>query len=268
VHLTPDQDAFWDWTWDAMAKYDVPALINYVRKDANVAQVAWIGHSQGTMQMFGALASQSFDSRHLSQFIALAPATFIGHVSVPFIHMIADIPPSVMRDLFGRKGMWDAPTSLQGPVCGWYPPVCDDFINAVFGADGTATLNQTRLPIYAAHVPAGTSTLNMLHYRQTLRRNDFSAYDYGSATLNEQHYNQPTPPPYNMTEIVTPPISIFAGTTDSMADPEDVAHLLSVLGKAPKKVVFIDDYDHMDFTWSDTAWEKVYTPVLSLLEAA
>ena len=35
-----------------MAKYDMPAMVEYVRKTTGVSQVYWVGHSQGTLIMF------------------------------------------------------------------------------------------------------------------------------------------------------------------------------------------------------------------------
>jgi hypothetical protein len=54
--LNPDVDgeAFWTFTWDEMAKYDVPALINFVTSFTNTSSLSWVGHSEGTIQMFAA----------------------------------------------------------------------------------------------------------------------------------------------------------------------------------------------------------------------
>ena len=44
--LKPSQKEFWNFTWDDMAKYDLPALINYVVTKAQVDKIGYIGHSQ------------------------------------------------------------------------------------------------------------------------------------------------------------------------------------------------------------------------------
>jgi pimeloyl-ACP methyl ester carboxylesterase len=54
--LNPDVDgeAFWTFSWDEMAKFDVPAMINYVTSYTNTSSLSWVGHSEGTIQMFAA----------------------------------------------------------------------------------------------------------------------------------------------------------------------------------------------------------------------
>lgn len=72
-----------------MAKYDVPANIDYIINETNVSKVAYVGHSQGTTQMFAALADnedQYVDK--VSAFVALGPVTKIrntGDFSLKYI---------------------------------------------------------------------------------------------------------------------------------------------------------------------------------------
>lgn len=37
-----------------MALLDAPAMINYVTEKTNVSSIGWVGHSEGTIQMFAA----------------------------------------------------------------------------------------------------------------------------------------------------------------------------------------------------------------------
>lgn len=48
--LDPDLDKkqFWDYSFEDMGKYDLPALFNYVLMKTGVKTVTYIGHSQGT----------------------------------------------------------------------------------------------------------------------------------------------------------------------------------------------------------------------------
>ena len=47
VHLDPDTDKpqFWDYSFEDMAKYDLPALFNYILIKTVVKSVSYIGHS-------------------------------------------------------------------------------------------------------------------------------------------------------------------------------------------------------------------------------
>ncbi|CAH8504762.1 unnamed protein product, partial [Dicrocoelium dendriticum] len=44
--LTTDDQSYWDFSWDEMADYDLPASINYVLSTTKTKSLAYIGHSQ------------------------------------------------------------------------------------------------------------------------------------------------------------------------------------------------------------------------------
>lgn len=51
--LNPDKDlAYWEFSFTEMGKYDAPAMVDFVRNMTSVDKVTFIGHSQGTSQMF------------------------------------------------------------------------------------------------------------------------------------------------------------------------------------------------------------------------
>ena len=54
--LNPDKDnSFWEFTFVDFARYDVKGQIEYVRNQTG-KKVGYVGHSQGTIQMFAALS--------------------------------------------------------------------------------------------------------------------------------------------------------------------------------------------------------------------
>jgi len=58
AHLDPDwNDSFWHYSFDEMGEYDVPANMNYIMKYTGYQKLGVVGHSQGTSQMFYALAN-------------------------------------------------------------------------------------------------------------------------------------------------------------------------------------------------------------------
>jgi len=81
-HLTLDPDdrnqktEFWDFDWEDMARDDLPAVFIYISNVTKFEKIAYIGHQEGTTQMFYALETNSeFFAKHLSVFVALSPAT-------------------------------------------------------------------------------------------------------------------------------------------------------------------------------------------------
>lgn len=56
---------------------------------------------------------------------------------------------------------------------------CDAVIFALTGSD-YCNVNETRLPLYVARTPAGTSVQDMIHWTQGVRSGKFQKYDFGS----------------------------------------------------------------------------------------
>lgn len=55
----------------------------------------------------------------------------------------------------------------------------------------------------------------------------FRHFDYGDIE-NQRHYNQTTPPEYNLTNAVAP-IAVYYSSSDWVADPRDVQTLVNEL---------------------------------------
>merc|ERR1711936_1263709 len=85
----------------------------------------------------------------------------------------------------------------------YIPKVCTFFMNIVAGKDNKF-MNRTRIPIYFAHTPAGTSRKNMLHWFQIVHSGRFAKYNYW------------TPPEYDISTIHTP-VVLITGSHDTLA---------------------------------------------------
>jgi lysosomal acid lipase/cholesteryl ester hydrolase len=57
-----------------MAKYDVPAAVDYILNKTGHSSLGYVGYSQGTSKVFAALSISEDLNRKISQVIALAPA--------------------------------------------------------------------------------------------------------------------------------------------------------------------------------------------------
>jgi pimeloyl-ACP methyl ester carboxylesterase len=65
-----------------MGRYDVPANIQYVLEKTGKSKLSYIGHSQGTSQMFAALsdsATKDYVNSKVDVFIALAPIVYLAN---------------------------------------------------------------------------------------------------------------------------------------------------------------------------------------------
>ncbi|VDO83187.1 unnamed protein product [Heligmosomoides polygyrus] len=89
---------------------------------------------------------------------------------------------------------------------------------------GIYTFYQTRTPVYLSHTPAGTSSLNIMHWLQMVKKGTVAMYDYGTKE-NKKKYGQANPPEYDFTKIENP-IYVYSGDSDWLADPDDVSGYL------------------------------------------
>ncbi|KJE94109.1 lysosomal acid lipase/cholesteryl ester hydrolase [Capsaspora owczarzaki ATCC 30864] len=266
THLSTNDAEFWDFTWDDMANYDVPAVVSYVLNSTNATKVGYVGHSQGTTQAMAALSLLHPElADKLSVFIALCPVAHIGHTTSLLLKGLAELHADQLVSLLGLKEFIPDTATLHKllpAICIPVPSLCEDGIFLIAGFD-QADYNVTRQPVYMAHFPSSTSTKNMIHWAQDVRTDKFQRYDYGTAAANRQHYGTDTPPQYNVTNIRAPMV-VFAGGHDALADPTDVAQLMKEL-PANVPYVSVEAYGHLDFVWGEHANTTVYQQVIQYL---
>ena len=73
-------DKFWDFSLDQMAKYDIPAMIDYVLEATQQRHVFYVGHSQGSMLMMAALSENEDLAHKIKVNFALAPISRMNNV--------------------------------------------------------------------------------------------------------------------------------------------------------------------------------------------
>ncbi|EDV27058.1 uncharacterized protein TRIADDRAFT_54597 [Trichoplax adhaerens] len=268
VTLKPDQDAFWNWSWDEIAKYDLPAMLEYVLNFTKQSHLVYVGHSQGTLVAFAEFSKNHVLAKKVKLFVALAPITTIDHIKSG-LKYLAYISQD-LSDLFQLLGYKDfLPNDfliklLATEVCGtrYLNKLCEDMIFLITGFD-KPQLNVTRLPVYLSHTPAGTSVRNMLHFAQMYLSKKFQMFDFGNKHENKLHYDQTTPPIYHVNKMHVP-TAVFSGGHDFLADPTDVKSLLS---KIPNLVFnrTLSDYEHLDFIWGLNSATKVYRETVRLI---
>lgn len=68
------------YSFDEMAKYDLPAMISYTLKKTGGKQLHYVGHSQGTMIAFAHLSRNPDLNKQIKSIFALAPVASVGHI--------------------------------------------------------------------------------------------------------------------------------------------------------------------------------------------
>ncbi|XP_040463283.1 lysosomal acid lipase/cholesteryl ester hydrolase-like [Falco naumanni] len=262
--LNPSQKEFWQFSFDEMGKYDIPAELHFIMNTTGQEDVYYVGHSEGTTAAFIAFSTHPELAKRVKMFSALAPVITGVDATSPLIK-IARIPEPLIRLLLGCKGTMRQDEFLKGPAtqfCTSLDKFCGHILCNIAGGN-IRNLNASRIDIYVAHSPAGTSVQNILHWHQLVVKDRFQAYDYGCKE-NMKKYNQSTPPAYKI-EKISIPIAVWSGGDDKFADPKDIAKLLPRI----TNLIYHDHFPawgHLDFIWGLDATEKMYWKIIELIK--
>ncbi|KAI6175985.1 Lipase [Aphelenchoides bicaudatus] len=222
ISLHPKYKEFWQFSWDEMAKYDLPAMFDKIEKVTGQKQIYYVGHSQGTLIMFAKLASEPTFEKRIKRFFALAPVAEVKRIKGMLKFLADDLYPWIFDIL--PDGEFLPSNWLMKLISDWVcnnfigEAICDNIIFLIAGPE-IESLNKTRTAVYTSHAPAGTSVQNMDHWTQTAKIGKMQKFDYRDSKKNQQHYGQSIPPDYALTEITGPEIHLYSSKEDYLADP-------------------------------------------------
>ncbi|XP_006831183.1 PREDICTED: lipase member K-like [Chrysochloris asiatica] len=267
LKLSTKSTEYWAFSLDEMAKYDLPATLNFITEKTGQEQLFYVGHSQGTTIGFIAFSTNPELAKKIKIFFALAPVVTVNYTQSP-MKRFTTLSRQVVKAFFGDK-MFSPHTFFHQfvatKVCNqkFFHRICSNFLFTLSGFDQN-NLNMSRLDVYLAQGSEGTSVQNMLHWAQAVNSGRFQAFDWGNSNQNMMHFNQSTPPFYNVTKMEVP-TAVWNGGQDIVADPKDVENLLPKLSNFIY-YKWIPHYNHMDFYLGQDAPQEVYQDLISLME--
>lgn len=280
-NMTPFNSKFWSYSFQEMGEFDVKANIDFVLKVTGEEKLVYVGHSQGTSQMFAALGKKStadFVNQKVKKFIALAPVVYLANSDNKFLNTIAHSTLFVEgAKLFGVDEWLPgacSQTSIQSQfehyVCKLEPILCEIILSGMDQNPKYDNLNN--MPLFVEHIPSGTSLRTLLHYQQFIVQKDkhhpsFRMYDHGFFG-NLKAYGQITAPEFDLSHIGIP-VRGFVGLQDTLGDPTDNAILranLQSLSKDYKDYIY-DNVGHMTFMWALDP-SRMFTDVLHEIATA
>jgi len=262
---TPNNPQFWDFSWDEMALFDLPANINYILQYTGVPTLAYAGHSEGTIQAFAGFISNHTLASRVNVYLALAPVAFVKYVRGILLQAMAKLDTDDLFELLGVEEFYppNVIDKLLPGYCDLFPQLCAFDVDLVCGP--TTFLNDSRVGYYLDYEPNPTSVKNMAHWAQGVREGTFGRFDYG-AQGNLLHYNQTTPPQYDPAQYPQNlPTVLFCGEEDYLADPADVAILLQTLSITPF-VHTETQYAHLDPLLGINAYSRIYPIMLQFMQ--
>uniref|UniRef100_A0A3B4BB67 Lipase n=1 Tax=Periophthalmus magnuspinnatus TaxID=409849 RepID=A0A3B4BB67_9GOBI len=255
--LDPKQNEYWAFSHDEMALQDLPAVINYILNVTQQEQLYYIGHSQGTTIGFMAFSSLPSIAAKVKLFVALAPVATVMFTQSPMTKL-SILPEFVTWEVFGRRAFLPQSHYIEWfaeHVCTKHSALCG---NLFFVLCGFNEYNLNMMPSPCVRCPP------ILFLFQAVKGGKLSAFDYGDKE-NMKHYNQSTPPDYDVRKMKVP-TALFTGGHDTLADPKDVALLIPQISN----LVFhlhLEEWEHLDFIWGLDAKDKMFPSILKLLQS-
>ena len=79
--LNPKTDHhYWDFSYDELAIYDLPAYVDYIKAQVGVPQVIYMGHSQGTFTWMLKVLHEPAWQNNFKAFFGLCQVFFIQDI--------------------------------------------------------------------------------------------------------------------------------------------------------------------------------------------
>lgn len=215
-----------------MAIHDLPSMIEYVLNSTGRTNLTYVGHSQGTTQMFAALTmNNDYYKQRLNGFIAFGPVTSLANIRSGFIKTLAEFRLDTLfyylnfHEMLGTSASVEA---FEDVVCKHFGILCSGLLELLSDVNEDND-DMDRFLVFIAHFPSGTSLKTLIHFADSYRHGRFAQLD-GT--------------PYNLDNIKDIPIGLFVGGNDRLATVDDNKNLKVFLDRN-NDVKFYDVYDSM-----------------------
>lgn len=274
--LNPSMPEFWKWTFQDLADFDFPATINKVLSITSYEKLWYIGHSQGSLIAFARLSEDPLLSNKLFGILALAPVFSLKYVKGPWKSLSPYVAKLINSKMISpdleflpqsRAGRWIATMASKSPgsMRRFGYRSARNLLLTWSNFDPSRYV-ATRLEVFLAHTPAGTSFRNIIHFAQNVGSSVIKKLDFG-AELNRAKYGCSEAPNYDFTNISSD-LYLFVGSNDWLATQEDNLQFISKFTQSkPDSTleVFWSDNDHLDFIWGKESHSKLFPKIISIL---
>jgi pimeloyl-ACP methyl ester carboxylesterase len=237
------------WTVDDVVRFDVPAILDYVRCETGHDRVNWIGHSLGGMLVFPYIELAK-DPERITNFVGMG-STIIQ----------AEIPQrDMLRANRGLRllSLVASPGRLGRPLAFFRAPGMERIDRFYYSNENVDRLTISRFYGYTLE-DTGPGALRQLdpylahgHMLSADRRIDYAA---------------------RLCEVTLPTL-LVAGVADILSDLPSTELTFAALGSPDKTLLRfgrsngnVADYGHCDLVWSRYAPREIFPPVIDWLDA-
>lgn len=264
VSMSEKDKKFWDWSWQQMALYDLSAMIHYISSVTD-SKVFVVGHSQGTIMSLAAFTEPNI-AKDVAGAALLCPISYLGHVSSQFVLRLVSMHLDQMLLAMGIHQLnfkSNVGTQILDSICDGHAD-CNNMLSSITGKN--CCFNDSRVDFYLEYEPHPSSSKNLHHLFQMIRKGRFAKYDYGR-WRNMKEYGQPEPPNFDLTKIPgSLKLWMGYGGNDALADVTDFQQTIGELQSKPE-LLYLENYGHLDFLLSVKAKEDVYDNMIGFFRS-
>ncbi|CAI0456911.1 unnamed protein product [Linum tenue] len=267
--LKPNEHAFWNWSWDELVLFDLPAFVDHVQQETG-QKMHYVGHSLGTLIALGSF-SEGLLVDKLKSAVFLSPIAYLSHMNTVIGALAAKAFVGEMTELLGFAEFnpkMKLVTQFLDALCASPGVDCYDLVSAFTGKN--CCLNSSTVDLFLQNEPQSTATKNMVHLAQTVRDGVLAKFNYGTADYNMMHYGEASPPVYNLSNIPHDlPVFLSYGGQDALSDIRDVQRLLDSFRAHDVdklSVQYVREYAHADFIMGVNAKDIVFNQVVSFFK--
>ncbi|EFC44938.1 lipase/esterase [Naegleria gruberi] len=300
-----DEVEFWKFSIDEIAKYDMPAIIDFVRNATCQSKICWVGMSQGAGQLFAALSQTEYAhyKNYLSAIVGLSPACFLKkNPESTFLRLLIKTPSFI----FGRREFMLIILIGQLLLPASFLAKGGEYALKLLNIQQKPLPNHPLKGEWFKNIPLGcTSVNNVVHWLRMLniggclrKFNGIEKYPIDEMLdrwREVYHSNLSHQQQDKKQQEYVPPLFVFLGGKDNVIDYEEsIKHFGccdSVLvtdetGEHPPKnistcpgscpvsnnvrckILFDPEYGHTDFLWAepDAKHQRHYDKVIQFLE--
>ncbi|XP_026322794.1 lipase 3-like [Hyposmocoma kahamanoa] len=249
---------YYDFSWQEIGLYDLPAIIDYVRRQTN-EPLNFIGHSMGATALLVLLSSVPKYNDFLRMAILLGPLVYMKNIKGPLriISLMTEPPLEDFFKILGNGAFVPSrklPDNLLKRFCLNEVLLCG---NPLFFMSGVPR-NHTQWSEYFTkllfqHIPAGGSTKTFLHYAQLVKSGKF--HKFGEVDQE-----------FPLKEVTTP-VALISSSDDWLASIPDLVRLyINIFNPIEHYIIRDRNISHTDFVWGPNANKLVFPKVIELLQ--
>lgn len=127
VSLTSWSQAYWDFSMDEIAQFDVPAKIDYITAATGQQKIHYVGFSQGSTLFMMLLSKQPSYNEKIKTSHLLGPGIFLCHMRSPLAVMAAHVGGKPIFSTLGRMSTQtvdELVRTVLPKLCKWVESVC------------------------------------------------------------------------------------------------------------------------------------------------